>query len=280
MLKLSLLNDIARKIRLNCLKMQHIAHQGHLGGAFSVTEILVALYYSGIVNISPKNFKDSERDRIIFSKGHACLSFYAVLADKGFFPEAQLEQYGQNGTFLGGHPDHKIPGVEVSSGSLGHGLGIGAGIALAAKLNNQKYLTYVVLGDGECNEGSIWEAVTFAAVQNLNNLIAIVDENGVAATSKTQKFVGSYQLEDKWKSFGWDSLSIDGNNILEIINALKKSRIRKHSSNERSPNKQPLVIIANTIKGKGVSFMEDDPKWHHGVANDQQYEEAKVELSK
>lgn len=273
MLKLSHLKDAAREVRFNCLKMQHIAHKGHLGGAFSVTEILVILYYSGIVNISPKNFNDPKRDRIIFSKGHACLSLFAVLADKGFFPKAELEKYGQNGTFLGGHPDHLIPGVEVSSGSLGHGLGIGAGMAMAAKLNNQKYLTYVILGDGECNEGSVWEAITFAVAQNLNNLIAIIDNNQVAATSKTQKFVGSSLLEDKWKSFGWDTLSIDGNNISEIINALKKSK-------NLSLNRKPFVIIANTIKGKGVSFMEDDPKWHHGVLNDQQYEQAIKELSR
>lgn len=273
MLKLPELKDTARKIRLNSLEMQHIAHKGHLGGALSATEILVVLYYCGIINISPKNFKDPKRDRIIFSKGHACLSLYAVLADKGFFPKAELERYGQNGTFLGGHPDHKITGVEVSSGSLGHGLGIGAGMALAAKLNNQKYLTYVILGDGECSEGSIWEAVTFAIAQNLNNLIAIVDNNEVAATSRTQKFAGSFSLENKWKSFGWDTLSIDGNNITEIIKALKKSRTRLTGN-------KPLVIIANTIKGKGVSFMEGDYQWHHGVANDAQYEQAKKELGK
>lgn len=273
MLNLSYLKDVARRIRLDSLKMQHIAHKGHLGGAFSVTEILVALYYSDLVNISAKNFNHPKRDRIIFSKGHTCLSLFAVLADMGFFPRVELERYGQNGTFLGGHPDHLIPGVEVASGSLGHGLGIGAGMVLAAKLNNQKYLTYVILGDGECNEGSIWEAITFAAVQNLNNLVAIVDENRVAATSKTQKFVGAYPLENKWKSFGWDTLSVDGNNILEVIYALKKSK-------NRSEVKKPLAIIANTIKGKGVSFMEGDPKWHHGVLNDAQYEQAWKELSK
>lgn len=273
MLKLLDLKNIARKIRLNCLKMQHIAHKGHLGGALSVTEILVGLYYIGIVNIKPKNFNDPNRDRVIFSKGHACLSLYAVLANTGFFPKAELERHGQNGTFLGGHPDHLIPGVEVSSGSLGHGLGIGGGMALSAKLNNQKYLTYVILGDGECNEGSIWEGVSFAASQNLNNLIAIVDNNQVAATSTTQKFVGSYLLENKWRSFGWDTLSIDGNNISEIINALKKSKTR-------TTYKKPLAIVANTIKGKGVSFMEGDPKWHHGVANDVQYEQAIKGLNK
>lgn len=273
MLKTQQLKYIARRIRLNALKMQHIAQKGHLGGAFSVSEILVGLYYCDIINISPKNIKDPKRDRIIFSKGHACLSLYAALADKGFFPIAELERHGQNSTFLGSHPDHLIPGVEVSSGSLGHGLGIGGGLALAAKLNSQKYLTYVILGDGECNEGSVWEAVTFAAAQNLNNLIAVVDNNQVAATSRTEKFVGSAHLEDKWKSFGWETLSINGNNISEIINALRKSKIRR-------TYKKPFVIIAHTIKGKGVSFMEGDPKWHHGVLNDHQYEQARKELRK
>src|SRR3989344_1343130 len=273
MLKLSELKDIARKIRLECLEMQHVAHKGHLGGAFSVTEILVALYNCGIVNISPKNSNDPNRDRIIFSKGHDCLSLYVVLAEKGFFPRAELERYGQNGTFLGGHPDHFIPGIEVSSGSLGHGLGIGAGMAVAAKLNNKKYLSYVILGDGECNEGSVWEAATFAVAQNLDNLIAIIDNNQVAATSKTQKFMGDIPMESKWRSFGWDTLSIDGNNIWEVIKAIKKTRVN-------SARKKPLAIIANTIKGNGVSFMEGNPKWHHGVANDDQYEQAKEELSK
>ncbi len=271
--KTSILKNKARKIRLSSLQMQHIAHKGHLGGAFSVVEILVGLYYCGITNISPKKINNPTRDRIILSKGHACLSLFATLADKGFFSKTELERYGQNGTFLGGHPDHLIPGVEVSSGSLGHGLGIGAGMALAAKFNNQKYLTYVILGDGECCEGSIWEAVTFAVAQELNNLIAIVDNNLVGATSKTQRYVGSTSMEDKWKSFGWDTLSIDGHNISEVMYALKKSKTR-------SLSKKPFVIIANTIKGKGVSFMENDPKWHHGVANDDQYKQAKEELRK
>ncbi len=267
------LKDVARDIRLTCLKMQYLAHKGHLGGALSVTDILVAIYYSDVINVSPKKSNDSKRDRIILSKGHACLSLYAVLADKGFFPKAELERYGQNGTNLGGHPDHFIPGVEVSSGSLGHGLGIGAGMALAAKLNKQEYLTYVILGDGECSEGSIWEAITFAVAQNLNNLIAIIDNNQVAATSRTQKLTGSVILEEKWRSFGWNTILIDGNNIAEVIKALKKSKIN-------SFNKKPLAIIANTIKGKGVSFMEGDPQWHHGVVSNAQYEQAKKELSK
>ena len=273
MLRMQYFKDKAREIRLSSLEMQHLAHKGHLGGAFSVTEILVGIYYSGIINISSTNFKDIKRDRIIFSKGHACLSLYAVVADKGFFPKEELEQYGQNGTFLGGHPDHLIPGVEVSSGSLGHGLGIGAGMALAAKINKQKCLTYVVLGDGECSEGSIWEAVVFAVAQKLNNLVAIVDNNQVAATTRTQKFAGSTSMEDKWKSFGWETLSINGNKISDVFKSLNKSKARYASES-------PMVIIANTIKGKGVSFMEDNPSWHHGVANDAQYEQAVKELSK
>lgn len=272
MTNLQQLTTIAKKIRLESVKMQHIAHKGHLGGALSVTEILVALYHTDIVNISPENLNDPDRDRIVFSKGHACLSLYATLADKGFFPKEELGKYGKNGTFLGGHPDHLIPGVEVSSGSLGHGLGIGAGMALSAKLNGQKYLTYVILGDGECNEGSIWEAITFAVAQNLNNLIAIVDNNHVAATSRTQKFIGSTNMEDKWKSFGWNTLSINGNDILEVTDAIKRTKTPSFTT-------KPFVIIANTIKGKGVSFMEDNPKWHHGVANDTQYEQAIKELS-
>lgn len=267
------LKQIADKIRLEALKMQHIAHKGHLGGAFSVAEILVSLYYSGIVNISPKNVKDVRRDRVIFSKGHACLTLYAVLADKGFFKKSELEKYGQNGTFLGGHPDHFIPGVEVSSGSLGHGLGLGAGMALAAKLNKLKYTTYVILGDGECNEGSIWEAAAFAVAQKLNNLIVIIDSNHVGATAKTEIFVGQVRMEDKWKAFGWDFLSIDGNDINRVLYALKKSKTR-------SKRTKPLAIIASTTKGKGVSFMEGDPKWHHGVANDTEYEQAVKELIK
>lgn len=273
MVKLQNLLDSARKIRLKALEMQHLAHKGHLGGAFSITDVLVALYYAGVVNISPKTFKDLNRDRIIFSKGHACLALYAVLAERGFFPKSELAKYGRNGTFLGGHPDHLIPGVEISSGSLGHGLGIGAGMALAAKLNNQKYLTYVILGDGESNEGSIWEAVIFAAAQNLNNLIAIVDNNQVVATSMAQKILGSTLMENKWNSFGWEIISVDGNNISNVINAIKRSR-------KRSKSKQPLAIIANTIKGKGVSFMENKHQWHHGVANDSEYEQAIKELSK
>src|SRR3989344_8565258 len=158
----------AQWVRQEAFNMAIRANRGHLGGAFSVTDILVSIYYSKIFRLSKKYQNSVNRDRLIFSKGHACLPLYAILADLGFFSKDELLRYGQDGTFLGGHPDHFIPGVEVSSGSLGHGLGIGAGIALAAKLNNLKYLTYVILGDGECNEGSVWESAAFTVAQNLN----------------------------------------------------------------------------------------------------------------
>lgn len=265
------LSETAKKIRLRALEMQQTAGKGHLGGALSVVEILLGLYYTGVANISPKNFKNPARDRIIFSKGHACLSFYAVLADRGFFPEAELKKHGADGTFLGSHPDHFIPGVEISSGSLGHGLGIGAGMALSAKLNNQKYTTYVILGDGECNEGSVWEAASFATSRRLNNLVAIIDNNGVSATSRTQEFTGPTSLADKWKSFGWETVTVDGHNIAHIVRALQKIK-------RRSSSRQPFAIVARTIKGKGVSFMEGNPAWHHGVANKDQFEKARIEL--
>ena len=266
------MENIARKIRIKALEMQHNAGKGHLGGALSSAEIVTCLYCSGIVNISPKNRKSPSRDRVIFSKGHACFSLYAALAIQGFFSEKELDTYGKNGSILGGHPDHFIPGVEVSTGSLGHGLGIGAGMALSGKINKQNYSVYVLLGDGECTEGSIWEAAAFSSAQKLTNLIAIVDNNGVAATDATNSFTGHVQMEEKWKSFGWDTLSVNGHDIPQIIAALKKTKKRTASS-------KPLAIIAHTVKGRGVSFMEGDPHWHHGVANDAQYQEALKELA-
>lgn len=263
------LKQKAKWVRQKSFQMQISAGKGHLGGALSVTDILVAIYYSGIFNLSPKMQNNSNRDRVIFSKGHACLALYCVLADKGFFPKVELDKHGRNGTILGGHPDHNIAGVEVSSGSLGHGLGIGCGLALAAKLNKQYFSTLVILGDGECNEGSIWEAAAFASQQKLSNLITIVDNNKVAATTFTKYLTGNYPLAAKWKSFGWKVIEIGGHNLKQILNSLKKAKQK---------NSKPVVIIANTIKGKGVSFMENDHHWHHGVAKAEQIDIAKKDL--
>ncbi|OGH18898.1 MAG: hypothetical protein A3F31_04965 [Candidatus Levybacteria bacterium RIFCSPHIGHO2_12_FULL_38_12] len=264
------LKQKANWVRQKSFQMQISAGKGHLGGALSITDILVAIYCSGIFNLSPKKKGDPERDRIIFSKGHACLALYCVLADKGYFPKEQLDKHGQNGTILGGHPDHFIPGVEVSSGSLGHGLGIGCGLALSAKLDKKSFSTLVILGDGECNEGSIWEGASFATQQKLSNLIAIVDNNKVAATAFTRNFTGNFSLASKWKSFGWNTIQIDGHNFKQIINSLKKLKQMKNS--------KPSVIVADTVKGKGISFMENDYHWHHGVPKGEQIQLAKKDL--
>lgn len=264
------LKQKAKWVRQKSFQMQINAGKGHLGGALSVTDILVAIYYSGIFKVSPKLQKEPNRDRVILSKGHTCLALYCVLADKGYFPKMELDKHGQNGTILGGHSDHFVPGIEVSTGSLGHGLGIGCGIALAAKLNNQDYSTLVILGDGECNEGSIWEAASFAAQQKLSHLIAIVDCNKIAATTFTKNFTGNYPWAPKWRSFGWNVVQIDGHNFEQLLNALKSAKQKNRS--------HPLVIIANTIKGKGISFMENDHHWHHGVPKGEQIEIARKDL--
>lgn len=264
------LKQKAKWVRQKSFQMHINAGKGHLGGALSVTEILVAIYYSGLFRLSPKQQKDPNRDRVIFSKGHACYALYCVLADKGYFPKALLDTYGQNGTIFGGHPDHLVSGIEVSSGSLGHGLGIGCGFALAAKLNKQNFSTVVILGDGECIEGSIWEAVSFACAQKLSNLTAIVDNNKVASTAFTKDFTGNVSLRAKWSSFGWETIEVNGHNFRQILSALLKVKEMKRQ--------KPLAIIANTIKGKGISYMENDHHWHHGVPKGEQIEIAKKDL--
>lgn len=260
----------AKWARQQALLMQVNAGKGHLGGAFSIIDLLVGIYYSGFFKVGLKFKNNPTRDRLILSKGHACLSIYPILADLGFFPKDELLKYGLNGTILGGHPDHFIPGVDVSTGSLGHGLGVGAGLALGAKLNSNNSKTFVVIGDGECNEGSIWEGIIFAKAQKLNNLIAIVDNNRVGATDFTSNFTGDESLASKWRSFGWDVIEINGHDFSQIIKTLKKIKLKK--------SENPLAIVAQTIKGKGVSFMENDYHWHHGVVKGDLIQIAKNEL--
>lgn len=256
-------------VRQQALMMCVRAGKGHLGGAFSCTELLVALYYTGIFRFSKKYQKNPNRDRLIFSKGHASLALYPILADRGFFGYQEIENYGKNGSILGGHPDHLIPGVEVSTGSLGHGLGISCGLALAAKLNKQKFFTIVVLGDGECNEGSVWEAVLFASSHGLGNLIAIIDNNSLGAFGFTKNFIGE-NLAEKWQSFGWEVNVVDGHDFVELDRVFSQLTVRNSS--------KPAVVIANTVKGCGVSYMEKEPRWHHGVPRGELLELAKKEL--
>jgi len=264
------LEDKAHVLRQTQFQMCIRAGKGHLGGAFSITEVLTALYFSGLFRFSPEWQKKPNRDRLIFSKGHACLALYVVLAEAGFFQKEELWKHGENGTILGGHPDHHIPGVEISSGSLGHGLGIAAGLALSAKLDKKDFLSIAILGDGECNEGSVWEAAAFGRQQALSTLVAIVDNNGVGATSKTDYLGSQNMMPGRWKAFGWDVAEIDGHDLTSIMPVFETLRSRRAS--------QPLAIIAHTVKGKGVSFMENDHHWHHGVPKGEQLETAKKEL--
>lgn len=257
-------------VRNQILERVVFTRKGHIGGAFSCTDILVALYYGSILRFDPKKPDWRERDKFILSKGHSCIALYPILADLGFFIFPQWESYCQDGCLLGGHPDRNIPGIEALSGSLGHGLGIGAGLSLDAKLNDSDCMSVVLLGDGECYEGSVWEAAMFAGHHKLNNLIAIIDRNKQCVTDFTEECNQLEPLADKWRSFGWDTLIIDGHSFNDLLTAFKDFRKRKST--------KPLVIVAQTTKGKGVSFMEGKICWHHGVPTGEDLKLARQEL--
>lgn len=257
----------AREHRIKILQTIYNAKKGHVGGAYSCIDLLTVLYYGGFLNISPSNIKDKNRNRFILSKGHAAIAQYVILQDLGFFKEGELEKMN-NGGILGEHPDFHIPGIEFNSGSLGHGLGIAVGFALAAKIDNLDYVSYVVLGDGECHEGTVWEAASLASHLKLSNLVAIVDRNGLCIHGETEKINALEPFDKKWESFGWDVKVIDGHDLAEIILSLKKA-----------PREKPLVIIAKTIKGCGVDFMENDPAWHHGTIDEDVYRDAFSQLA-
>lgn len=265
------LKEKAAWVRRQVLEMIVSARKGHIGGSLSCADILVALYHGGVLRFDAKHPNWLERDRFILSKGHSSEALYAVLADLGFFSIDALQDYGSPGSMLGGHVDNLIPGIEVSAGSLGHGLGIGVGFALCAKMDQRNYLTYVLLGDGECYEGSIWEAAMLAAHHQLSNLIAIVDRNRQITLDYTENCNRLEPFDEKWKSFGWDVVTIDGHSFEELLKAFKDIRVRT--------SRQPLVVIANTVKGKGVSFMEGNLQWHHNVPKGEQIEIARKELT-
>lgn len=258
-IELQFLENKAVQIRKDIINAIHKAGKGHIGGAYSIVEILTSLYYGKILKFDARNPKWDLRDRFILSKGHAGIALYAVLADLGFFPKEELD-YLNKGKLLAEHPDPRTPGIEVISGSLGHGLSIGAGMALADKLDRKNNKTYVLMGDGECYEGSVWEAAMFASHHQLNNLCAIVDRNRLITFGSTEIINKIEPFKDKWLAFGWDVFEVNGHDIKKIIKALLKIK-RRNSGN-------PSLIIAKTIKGKGVTFMENDPKWHHGGIDD------------
>jgi transketolase len=265
------LKQRAASIRRQVFEMIVSAGKGHIGGSFSCTDILVALYQGGILRVNPEKPDREERDRFIMSKGHSSEALYAVLADMGFISVDELHTYGKPGSILGGHVDNFIPGIDVSTGSLGHGLGIGAGLALSAKMDRKGFLTYVLLGDGECYEGSVWESAMFAHHHQLGNLIAIVDRNRQITLDYTEDCNHLEPFADKWRSFGWNVATVDGHSFEELLNVFKG--VRSRISN------RPLVVIANTIKGKGVSFMEGNLHWHHNVPKGEQVEIARKELA-
>ena len=269
--RISELKEKAAGIRRKVLDMIAGAGKGHIGGAFSSADILVTLFYGGILRIDPCKKDWDGRDRFILSKGHSCAVLYAILSDMGFFTEEQLLNYQKEGYILGGHPHRGIPGIEADTGSLGHGLGIGAGIALGAKMDKKDFVTVVLLGDGECCEGSVWEAASFASYHRLNNLVGIVDKNGLCVTDYLKDCSPTDTLEQRWQACGWDVISADGHKFERLLKAFGDIHERKSS--------RPLMVIANTIKGKGVSFMEGELSWHHGVPKGEELEKARKELT-
>ncbi len=261
----------AKWVRQQILEMVVDAKKGHIGGALSCTDILVTLYYGGILRFDSGNPSWTDRDKFILSKGHSSIALYAILADLGFFPVSELNAFCQKGSMLGGHPDRNIPGIEADTGSLGHGLGIAAGLALGAKIDNKDYMTVALLGDGECQEGSVWEAAMFAAHHRLSNLIAIVDFNRQGVTDFIEDSVSLEPFADKWRAFNWDVKEVSGHSFEQLLGAFKDLRFRKSS--------RPLVVIASTIKGKGISFMEGKITWHHGVPTGKDLDKARQELA-
>lgn len=245
--------ELAWKIRRHGIEMTHLSHGSHIGSILSVADI-IAVLYSGTANVDPEDPKKVDRDRIILSKGHAGAAIYAALAEKGFFDVAELKTHYANGSRLSGHVSHYVPGVEFSTGSLGHGLSVGAGMAYAARKNKRNNKVYVVLGDGECNEGSVWEAVLFSNHFRLDNLIAIIDHNHMQSLDFCENTIELAPFADKWKAFGWNVIEINGHDHNALKDALTHTENAEH---------KPTVIIANTIKGYGISFMENNILWHY-----------------
>jgi len=259
---------LARQVRLSDLEMIGRARLGHIGGDFSVTDILATLY-GAVLQIDPARPDDPERDRLILSKGHSAGALYATLAHCGFFPVAELETFAQPLSALNGHPNRtKVPGVETNTGPLGHGFPVAVGCALAAKLQGSSRRTFVVLGDGELQEGSNWEAAMTASHYGLASLTAIVDRNRLQQGARTEETKQLEPLADKWTSFGWEVRVVEGHDYGQLLAGVAPSS-----------SGQPVCVLANTVKGKGVSFMEDRVEWHHKVPSTEQIVAAREELS-
>jgi len=263
------IEKLSKQIRKNILKMALAAgsSSSHFGGSLSTVEILATLY-NNILKFKSSNPLWDERDRFILSKGHGCLGYYSVLSEMGFFQREKLETFEKDGSFLLGHPViNKKKGIEFSNGSLGMGLSLGIGVSIAAKRSNKNYKVFVLMGDGECNEGSVWEAAMSAPHFKLDNLTAILDHNNLQQTGSNKEIMSTAELSNKWKSFNWDVKEIDGHDVNQILDAFKYV------------SSKPKLILANTIKGKGFSFAENNNDWHHKIMTKKQYDEALIELN-
>ncbi|MDD6347321.1 MAG: transketolase [Lachnospiraceae bacterium] len=266
---IKMLESKAKEMRRNIVTMLGKSQSGHPGGSLSCADLVTALYFD-VMNVDPKNPQWEDRDRFVLSKGHACPTLYAALAMKGYFPMEVLDTLREFGSPLQGHPaSHKCPGVDVSTGSLGQGISVANGIALGAKLNNKDYTTYCLLGDGEIEEGQVWEAAMFAAHYKLDNLMAFVDYNHLQIDGTVEDVAGNVDLAAKWEAFGWNVLTCDGHDIEAILAAIKCAK---------SVKGKPSVIIMNTVKGKGVSFMENQVGWHGKAPSEEQVAQALKEL--
>lgn len=271
MKKLSEIKELeakAKQIRCEIVRMIAKAGSGHPGGSLSATDLITALYFA-VLQHDPENPKWPERDRFHMSKGHSCPLWYAVLAECGYFAKEELETLRQFGSMLQGHPDRRTPGVEVASGSLGQGLSVALGMSLAAKIDRKDYRVYALLGDGETQEGNIWEAAMAASHNKCDNLCAILDYNGFQIDGKVKDVMAIEPLSDKWKAFGWHVVKIDGHNFKEILSAFDEAKKVKD---------KPTIIIAKTIKGKGVSFMENVCEFHGRATTKEETEQAMKEL--
>ena len=264
------LKAVSYDLRKNVLDMIVEGKCGHIGGDMSVMDILVELYFNQM-NISPQNMNDPDRDRFVMSKGHAVEALYAVLAAKGFFPIDQvIREFSKFGSKFIGHPNNKLPGIEMNSGSLGHGLPVCVGMALAGKMDQRNYRVYTVMGDGELAEGSIWEGAMAAHQYKLDNLCAVVDRNRLQISGCTEDVMAQDSQEERWAAFGWHTISINGNDYQQLHHAFEEAKATKG---------QPTVIIANTVKGFGSSVMENQAGWHHKVPNAEEYERIAQDFS-
>lgn len=260
---------LAEKNRKRLVEVVYRAKAGHIGGDLSCLNVMTALYFDVMKNLNPQEPKAAERDRFVLSKGHCVEALYVTLEAKGFLKPEVLDTLGQFGSVLSGHPTIEVPGIEVNSGALGHGLSIGTGMAIAAKMDNKDWKTYVLMGDGEQGEGSIYEAAMAAHKYQLDNLVAIIDRNHLQISGNTEDVMPIDSIRERWSAFGWDVVTMNGDSMEDILRTF-------HAIDYT--NKKPHLIISETTKGKGVSFMEGIAKWHHGVLNEEQCKEAVAEI--